>query len=256
MPQGGARAGLVFLHALAEEMNKSRRMVALQAAALRDAGFAVLVPDLYGCGDSAGDFADASWARWVQDGLLALRWMRARHGGLPLWLWGHRAGALLASATAAEHPGLAGLLLWQPCVDGAQALQPWRRLQRTAALLGRAAPARQAQEPLVAAGYRFAPALVSALQASVLAVPAGLSRAVWLDLDELAPAARQAVAPSAALTAWRQGVPGLEHAVLQGSAFWRSTGIDELPALLAATTQALQVAQGGPSARAGAVRAA
>ena len=51
-----ARGAVLHLHAFAEEMNKSRRMVALQARALAEAGFAVLQIDLHGCGDSGGDF--------------------------------------------------------------------------------------------------------------------------------------------------------------------------------------------------------
>jgi len=43
-------------------MNKSRRMVALQARALAGRGFAVLQMDALGCGDSAGDMQDATWA--------------------------------------------------------------------------------------------------------------------------------------------------------------------------------------------------
>src|SRR5690606_27532247 len=59
--------GLLFLHPFAEEMNKSRRMVALAARAFASAGWAVLQVDLAGCGDSEGDFADADWQTWLDD---------------------------------------------------------------------------------------------------------------------------------------------------------------------------------------------
>ena len=58
------RDGVLYVPPFAEEMNKSRRLVALQARRLAAAGFGVLVPDLYGTGDSAGDFAEARWSIW------------------------------------------------------------------------------------------------------------------------------------------------------------------------------------------------
>ena len=53
------RGGVLYCPPFAEEMNKSRRMAALQARAFAKAGYGVLLLDLYGCGDSSGDFSDA-----------------------------------------------------------------------------------------------------------------------------------------------------------------------------------------------------
>src|SRR5687767_10614876 len=47
-PQGAVRALVFYIHPFAEEMNKSRRMAALQARSLAEAGFAVLQLDLLG----------------------------------------------------------------------------------------------------------------------------------------------------------------------------------------------------------------
>ena len=55
-PVGECRGALVYIHPFAEEMNRSRRMAALQARALTAQGFGVLLLDLHGCGDSGGDF--------------------------------------------------------------------------------------------------------------------------------------------------------------------------------------------------------
>src|SRR6476660_7010955 len=67
-PEGSARdRTIVYAPPFGEEMNKSRRMAALQARALATAGWAVVQVDLLGCGDSDGEFADASWGRWVDD---------------------------------------------------------------------------------------------------------------------------------------------------------------------------------------------
>ena len=75
---GLPRAAVVYVHPLAEEMNKSRRMAALQSRALAAVGCAVLRIDLHGCGDSSGDFADASWEDWVDDVVAACGWLRER----------------------------------------------------------------------------------------------------------------------------------------------------------------------------------
>jgi uncharacterized protein len=96
-PAGRCQGSVLFLHAFAEEMNKSRRMVAMAARALAGAGLAVLQIDLLGCGDSSGDLADASWAAWLDDTCQGAAWLHARYPG-PLWLWGERSGCLLAAA--------------------------------------------------------------------------------------------------------------------------------------------------------------
>ena len=50
---GTEKAALIYIHPFAEELNKTRRMVALQVKALSEAGFTVLQIDLSGCGDSS-----------------------------------------------------------------------------------------------------------------------------------------------------------------------------------------------------------
>src|SRR5690606_21241351 len=122
----------VFVHAaaFADEMNKSRRMVALQARRLAGAGYAVLRPDLTGCGDSEGEFGEATWTGWVDDLLAAADWAGRQYpaSAPPLWFWGHRMGALLACAAAARLPG-SRLLLWQPVTSGRTQLRQFLRLK-------------------------------------------------------------------------------------------------------------------------------
>ena len=90
------RGGVLYAPPFAEEMNKARRMAALQARRLAAAGFGVLIPDLYGCGDSGGDFAEARWDIWRDDLSRCRDWLRGR-GHHRLVLWGLRLGALLAA---------------------------------------------------------------------------------------------------------------------------------------------------------------
>src|SRR5438045_2789030 len=94
--RGAPLGSVIYLHPFAEEMNKSRRMAALQARAFAARGYAVLQIDLLGCGDSSGGFDDARWSRWKHDVRNAQRWL-SDHAEGPMHLWGLRLGALLAA---------------------------------------------------------------------------------------------------------------------------------------------------------------
>ena len=252
--------GLVLhVHAFAEEMNKSRRMAAQQARALAAAGLAVLQLDLLGCGDSAGDFGDATWSRWEADVVWATEQLQQRTGiragsCQPLWLWGHRVGALLAAQVAdrlAEATGHApNLLLWQPTGSGKTALQQFLRLKAAAQLLeggGKGVTESlkrdlAAGQPVEVAGYELHPALAAGLEAAALNPPRRPAKAVWLELaqpqataapPELLPASR------AALERWRAAGWTVDAAALPGPAFWQTTEIEDAPALIEHGTQAL-----------------
>ncbi len=104
-PVSGASATQILLHipAFAEEMNKSRRMVALQAREFARHDYGVLVIDLFGTGDSQGDFSDASWSLWKQS--LTEICAQLLQQGFNVSFWALRSGALLA-LDVAEHAQL------------------------------------------------------------------------------------------------------------------------------------------------------
>jgi exosortase A-associated hydrolase 2 len=251
-PQGQSRGAVLHVPAHAEEMNKSRRMVARQARMLAARGIAVLQLDLYGCGDSGGLSADARWEIWRQDVLLALAWLRARTDG-PLSLWGLRLGALLALDVAQERRDLASILLWQPVTEGAAYLTGFLRLRLAADMLAAANPAgdtgalRKALADgasLDIAGYTITPALAQALDgvsAAELVAPA--CPVHWLDL---VPQAGRPMAPGRAAAAARLAGNGwtLDTGVVQGPAFWSTQEIAEAPTLLDASA-ALLLAEAG-----------
>src|SRR5512135_2479066 len=111
------KGSVLYLPPFAEEMHKSRRMAALQARAMAAQGYAVLQIDLTGCGDSAGDFADATWTAWLDDARLAHAWLAGKTAR-PVTLWGLRTGALLAADLAQRLQNIHHLILWQPVSDG------------------------------------------------------------------------------------------------------------------------------------------
>lgn len=232
---------MLYVHPLAEEMNKSRRMAALQSRALAAAGCEVLQVDLFGCGDSSGDFGDASWDAWLEDVTTALAALRARTRA-PVWLWGLRTGALVASAVAAHTPGLAGLLLWQPVVSGQLALQQLLRLRSAGEALGNGSKGvvaglraeLAAGRPVEVAGYMLSPALALGLEQASLHAPPPVPRVVWL---EVAARADAKLRPSSAAVGdlWRAAGIVVCSEVVHGPAFWHTTEIEDAPALVNAT---------------------
>jgi len=251
-PHGAeVRGALVYVHPFAEEMNKSRRMAALQSRALAQAGYAVLQVDLLGCGDSSGDFGDATWADWVADVVQAAHWLQQRHPAQALWLWGLRAGCLLAAEAARQISSPCNLLFWQPAPAGKVLLQQFLRLNAASDMLdGKAKGAMDALraqlaagEPVEIAGYRLSPALASGLERATLAPPPLASaacprRAVWLELSAR-DGATASPAVSAAAESWRQAGCEVTAELATGPAFWQTSEIEEAPALIDATLAAL-----------------
>ena len=245
--QGGTTRGLVaYVHPFAEEMNKSRRMAALQARALAAKGYAVLQLDLLGCGDSSGDFGDACWQAWVNDVVLACQWLRC-HGDAPLWLWGLRAGCLLATQAAAQLGGQCNFLFWAPTPAGKPLLQQFLRLKAAADMAsGNAKTAMDGLRQQLAAGasvdiagYRLSATLASGLEQATLEAPATAGRLEWLDLSTQ-PDANLSPASAKPLQAWHAAGFAVRSQVVIGPSFWQTSEMEEAPALLTATLAALE----------------
>ena len=257
--QGDAPKGsVVYVHPFAEEMNKSRRMAALQARALAQAGYAVLQIDLLGCGDSSGDFGAATWQDWVSDVVQGCHWLRSRsqpHGAdpshaPPLWLWGLRAGCLLAAQAAHQLNIPCHFLFWQPPSAGKQLLQQFLRLKVAGDMLGGQSKGvmegmRQqlaSGASVEVAGYMLSAGLASGLEQATLLPPAVHThqtlRLEWLEVStredtNLSPASAKTIAQ------WQQaGIDARSHLV-NGPAFWQTTEIEDSPTLIAATVSAI-----------------
>ncbi|KAB8041591.1 hydrolase 2, exosortase A system-associated [Janthinobacterium aquaticum] len=237
-PGEAPRGGIVYLHPLAEEMNKSRHIAAAQARAFAQAGYSVLQFDLYGCGDSSGDFAEARWAIWRNDVQLACAWLAARVGG-PLTLWGLRLGALLALDLAAQLPTssqINRLLLWQPELDGRRCLARFLRLHLAAGMLQSADARADARQELAAgravevAGYCLSAALAHDLE--MIAPAAPRVPVYWLQQENggsLPPViVRQAAS-------WRDAGATVHLAGFDDGAFWQSGELLACPHLFEAT---------------------
>ena len=248
------RGAVLYVHPFAEEMNKSRRMAALQSRALARAGFEVLQIDLLGCGDSSGEFGDATWDEWLADVVEATHWLRER-AGAPLWLWGLRAGCLLAAAAASRVP--CNLLFWHPVTAGRLALQQFLRLKAAAqladgsgkSLLAGLKSDLAAGKPVEVAGYVLHPRLASGLEAAALApaaaqdgavgaTPPRASRVIWREVSTQADTGLSAAAATA-LARWTDAGFAVDLRVVPGPLFWQTTEIEDAPALIASSIEAL-----------------
>ena len=242
-----ARGAIIYVHPFAEEMNKTRRMAALQARAMANAGFDVLQIDLLGCGDSSGEFADATWEAWQEDILAGHRWLRTRSRA-PLTLWGLRAGCLLAANTADKLQEWSNFVFWQPVISGKQHWQQFMRLKMAAELpAGRAKGVTEhikqqlaAGQSVEIAGYTVSPELADGLQNSELNPPIeNIGRVTWLELSTredatIAPASQNCIEQ------WQAAGFKLDAKVVYGPGFWQATEIEDVPELLEVTVAALE----------------
>ena len=242
---GTCKGAVLYVHPFAEEMNKSRRMAALQARALAETGYSVLQVDLYGCGDSSGDFKDARWETWKDDLKLSLAWLKTQQDQ-PVTLLGLRLGALLALDFAADADcAIDRILLWQPVHSGETYLAQFLRLRLANAMIsGREKVGLQdlkrelsSNGTLEVAGYELAHELAESIGRLKLGE---LGRTDiphhWF---ETMPDASLALPPASAriLDAWGiRGITAHVHKV-QGESFWSTQEITDCPDLITSTTR-------------------
>ncbi len=232
----------------AEEMNRCRAMVSMQARALARAGIATLVLDPYGTGDSGGEFEDGTWEQWTDDLRTGLRWLESIGQGCGT-LWGIRLGALFALDVARTEPSIDRIVFWQPVVSGRSFLTQFLRI-RIAAEFGEKEGVRGTEEfrrdfredrPVEVAGYRIAPELGRDLDEKSLSL--FLSRTeVRIDWFEIL-ASESASVPqgqSKAIKECRDAGLRVDLHEICGPAFWQVHERTVAPNLIDATTAVLE----------------
>lgn len=241
---------MLFVPPFAEEMNKSRRMMAQTAQALARSGLAAAMVDLYGTGDSDGEFEQATWDRWVSDVCVTAEWC-AREGYPVRSVVGIRVGCALAAAAAARLPEpLQNAVFWQPVPAGARVLEQFLRLRVAASMMEQDKKEtvkdlrdrlRQG-ETLEVAGYQLSSALAAAMDALNLPELAGpaTNNIHWMDVvrEEKPPTPPTASALDSLRTRGRT----VAYHQIVGEPFWSSTEIVSIPHLLDRTVDVLQAA--------------
>lgn len=245
-PVGNKSASAVILvPPFAEEMNKSRHMFTLLGDALAASGFNVLLPDLYGTGDSEGDFGEATWGGWLDN--LARCVVYMQENGIERFSFvALRAGALLAVDYLQHYElNLQKLVLWHPVIDGGSYLNQFLRL-RLAASMVRGSEGKETAKGLKeefaagraveVAGYSLSPLLAGALEGVSLkhAEVARLPDVCWIDLMQ-----SEGQSPSLAhqklVEYWCGAGLSMEYTRVVGDSFWCSVEIAEAPALIQKT---------------------
>lgn len=252
-PAGAIEGALLYLHPFAEELNKSRRMVALAARAFAESGWAVLQVDHKGCGDSGGDFGDANWHDWVADVERAWQWLQGfcagQAPGVPQGVWTLRAGSLMVAEWLQSSSARPPLLLWQPVSNGKQHLTQFLRMKAAAEMLSdadaRGVMARvranlQAGEAVEVGGYAVAPPLAVGMDAAVLRLPPDYQAAIAIlevngaEPPESSPAVRLLVEK------WLAAGVSVEAEAVSGAGFWQTQEIETAPGLIEPSLRFLQ----------------
>ncbi len=110
--------GVVLCYPMGREYVASHRAYRQLAVRLSHAGFYVLRFDFFGCGDSGGDCNQGEIHQWLTDVSTAIREIRRRRCLVKVCLVGLRLGGTLAMMTGAERGDIAGMVLWDPIVNG------------------------------------------------------------------------------------------------------------------------------------------
>jgi len=250
-PAAGTPLGKVIIHipAFAEEMNKSRRMVALQAQAFSDQGYAVLVLDLFGTGDSVGDFGEATWQIWLQNIDTAIDWLKLQ-GAQSIDLWSLRIGALLAMdfAISSKHC-IERLIAWQPVLNGDAFITQFLRLRVAAAMMDNNAPREKTSDlkqqllegqMIEVAGYLLNPDLirpVMALRADQLNWQAVKVKEVAIFEVVSSEDNSVLIGNSQLLSALQQQNINASLTKVVGDAFWASQETTEAPNLIKVSSE-------------------
>lgn len=136
VPDASPRAAIVLVHGYAEHCGRYGGV----GHALAEADTAVYAYDQRGYGRSGGSRAYVDhFGKYLDDLGQFLSFVRSQHSDLPLFLFGHSMGGLVALKYVLERaPSLEGLILSAPALEVNPNLAPL--LRRLAQVLGRLAP--------------------------------------------------------------------------------------------------------------------
>ncbi|WP_186300354.1 hydrolase 2, exosortase A system-associated [Denitromonas ohlonensis] len=249
IPSEALKGCVLFVPAFAEEMNKSRRMVALAADYFAANGWASMLLDPSGCGDSGGDFSDAEWLGWQDDIDAAYTWLSERFGVTPV-LWSMRAGCLLVTDWLRSRQIDVPTLFWQPVIHGKQHLTQFLFLKAAGEMLGdsdgRAVMARTRQDlasgcSVEIAGYTLSPYLAEGLEAASLEAFPSLKSTTTV-IEVLASEGVSGPNSIALQQKWSAMSIPYAWATVTGPAFWRT---QEISVALSLPVVSLDALNGG-----------
>ena len=239
---------VLYIPPFAEEMNRSRRMAALLGRRLADQGIGCLILDLFGTGDSAGDFSEARWEIWRRDVAAAVDWLGAT-GFNSVTLIGLRLGASLALDTAPDVSlPVSRVMLWQPVPSGQTFLNQFLRIRAAAALDDASSGGRETAkdlrrrlsegEILEVAGYGLHPEMARAIEELRLA-DLGLRCPAPIHWFNVSATDENGLPPAATpvLENWSEAGTQASATSVRGESFWAIEETTLAPGLLDATVK-------------------
>lgn len=126
---------LLLVPPFGEEMNKSRRQFSVTAKELVANGCAVLLVDLFGTGDSEGEFSQARWQTWKGDLAAAVSWLQAKGLSVDAVLAMRLGCALVAEALHDIDCRISKTVFWQPVTSGKQYMTQFLRLRGASSMI-------------------------------------------------------------------------------------------------------------------------
>ncbi len=115
--------GIVICNPWGQEYIRAHRALVQLGLRMARQGFPTLRFDFFGSGDSAGADEDGTLVQWQADLRLAIQELKRRSRVESVYLVGLRLGASLAALVASGRDDIAGLVLWEPAVNGQAYLQ-------------------------------------------------------------------------------------------------------------------------------------
>jgi exosortase A-associated hydrolase 2 len=123
------RHDVLYIHPFGLELPESRTVMSSLWRYLAGAGIGVFAIDLPGCGDSEGDFSDATWDRWLIALATAWKCLLECSSG-PVSVCGMRLGASLALDLVNQvHHDVDRVVLMSPVLNGEQMMTQCLRLR-------------------------------------------------------------------------------------------------------------------------------
>ena len=236
--------GVLCVPPFADEMNRCRRQVFLQAQQFAAHGIGTLIVDLHGTGDSEGEFRDARWEIWVDDLKSSVDWL-VDQGVQKIILLGVRLGALLAAELSPQIGGhLERVIFWQPVVNGKIFLTQFLRLRAAAEMMaGNSGMSPKVLRDQIGegriveiAGYDLHPELALKIEKMDLGV-SNIENCPRIDWFEISSRQIQSLSPAAnqVVEKWKTSGLDVNAEVVTGELFWSTPEITVIEDLLTAT---------------------
>lgn len=173
---------VIIIPPFAEEMNRSRKTFSLLGQHLAKNGISTFVLDLYGTGDSEGEFSDARWSTWVSDIECSTEWLSS-HGYKNISILGLRLGALLATDMLQNSKyAFDNIIFWQAAHSGQNMMSQFLRISFTGSNSKSMNEQLNSGSMVEIAGYQLTPALYDDIINIKLQLSQISSPITWLEI--------------------------------------------------------------------------